>query len=71
MASQELTDQLIKHIDEALAMEQSVLALLESATRTLDDEEVKEVLRLHKIDTERHIDRLRERSNVLAVLLSP
>jgi ferritin-like metal-binding protein YciE len=35
--------------------------MLESATRTLDDDEVKEVLRLHKIDTERHIDRLRER----------
>jgi ferritin-like metal-binding protein YciE len=59
--TQDFESQLVKHIDEALAMEQSVLAMLESATRTLDDEEVKEVLRLHKNDTERHIDRLRER----------
>ena len=59
--SQEFEPQLVKHIDEALAMEQSVLSMLDSATRTLDDDEVKEVLRLHKIDTERHIDRLRER----------
>ncbi len=59
--SQDFEAQLVKHIDEALAMETTVLGMLESATRTLDDEEVKEVLRLHRIDTERHIDRLRER----------
>jgi ferritin-like metal-binding protein YciE len=59
--SQEFEGQLVKHIDEALAMEQSVLAMLDSASRTLEDDEVKEVLRLHRVDTERHMDRLRER----------
>jgi ferritin-like metal-binding protein YciE len=54
-------DQLVKHIDEALAMEQSVLRMLDSAIHGMDDVETKDTLRHHKIDTERHIDRLQER----------
>jgi ferritin-like metal-binding protein YciE len=54
-------DQLVKHIDEALAMEQSVLRMLDSVIYGMDDPEVRDALRQHKLDTERHIDRLQER----------
>ena len=43
MASQQLKDQLIKHIDEALAMEQSVLRMLDGMISTTEDEEIRSV----------------------------
>jgi ferritin-like metal-binding protein YciE len=52
---------LVAHIDEAIAMEGSVLRLLDSAILGIDDAEAKEALRHHKAETERHIDRLRAR----------
>jgi ferritin-like metal-binding protein YciE len=61
MASQDLNDQLVKHIDEALAMEQNVLRMLDGMIDTTDDAEIKQVLREHKTETERHADRLQER----------
>jgi ferritin-like metal-binding protein YciE len=61
MASQNLKDQLIKHIDEALAMEQNVVRMLDGMIETTDDAEIKQVLREHKTETERHADRLQER----------
>ncbi len=61
VTTQQLTDQLIKHIDEALAMELSVVRMLDSTIHGTDDPEVKDVLRQHKLETERHVDRLRER----------
>jgi ferritin-like metal-binding protein YciE len=61
MASQELKDQLVKHIDEALAMEQNVLRMLDGMIETTDDPEIKEVLREHKLETERHAERLEQR----------
>jgi ferritin-like metal-binding protein YciE len=61
MASQDLKDQLVKHIDEALAMEQNVLRMLDGMIDTTDDAEIKQVLREHKTETERHADRLQER----------
>jgi ferritin-like metal-binding protein YciE len=61
MASQELKDQLIKHIDEALAMEQNVLRMLDGMISTTDDEEIKSELRQHKIETEQHAERLEKR----------
>jgi ferritin-like metal-binding protein YciE len=54
-------EQLLKHLDEALAMEQSVLRMLDSVIYSMDDADVKDALREHKLDTERHIDRLQER----------
>lgn len=57
----ELTDQLTKHIDEAIAMEQNVLRMLDSMIQTTDDDEIKGELREHKLETERHSERLRER----------
>jgi ferritin-like metal-binding protein YciE len=57
----DLNDQLTKHIDEAIAMEQDVLRMLDSMIQTTDDDQIKQELREHKLETERHSDRLRER----------
>jgi ferritin-like metal-binding protein YciE len=61
MTHHELQDQLTKHIDEAIAMEQDVLRMLDAMIETTEDEEIKEELRQHKLQTERQSDRLRER----------
>ena len=61
MASQELKDQLIKHIDEALAMEQNVLRMLDGMISTTEDEEIRSELRHHKLETEEHASRLEKR----------
>jgi ferritin-like metal-binding protein YciE len=57
----DLKDQLTKHIDEAIAMEQDVLRMLDSMIATTDDDEIKGELREHKLETERQKERLRER----------
>jgi len=61
MASEQLKEQLVKHIDEALAMEQNVLRMLDGMIETTDDEEIKNELRQHKIETEQHAERLEKR----------
>jgi ferritin-like metal-binding protein YciE len=61
MASQQLKGQLVKHIDEALAMEKNVLRMLDGMIETTDDVEIKSELRQHKLETERHADRLEHR----------
>jgi len=57
----DLNDQLTKHIDEAIAMEQDVLRMLDSMIETTDDDEIKGELREHKLETERQSERLQER----------
>lgn len=59
--TQELQDQLVKHIDEALAMEQGVNRMLDSLIKTTDDPEIKDAFREHKLETERHVDRMQQR----------
>jgi ferritin-like metal-binding protein YciE len=61
MASQQLTDQLVKHIDEALAMEQNVLRMLDGMIETTEDEEIRNEFRHHKLETEQHAERLEKR----------
>src|SRR2546430_10426683 len=61
MASQQLTDQLVKHIDEALGMEQNVLRMLDAMISSTDDDEIKNELRQHKLETEQHAERLEKR----------
>jgi ferritin-like metal-binding protein YciE len=56
-----LEAQLVKHIDEALAMEKNVLRMLDSMIATTDDPEIKEELRRHKLETELQSDRLTAR----------
>ena len=58
---EELEQQLVKHIDEALAMEQNVLRMLDGMIATTDDAEIKEKLREHKLETEIHADRMEQR----------
>ena len=57
----ELRSQLIKHIDEALAMEQNVLRMLDSMINTTEDAEIRDQLREHKLETERQADRMQRR----------
>ncbi len=61
MASEELKGQLVKHIDEAIAMEQNVLRMLDSMIETTEDDAIKQKLREHKLETEQQSDRLEKR----------
>jgi ferritin-like metal-binding protein YciE len=58
---EELERQLVKHIDEALAMEQNVLRMLDGMIETTDDAEINEKLREHRTETEIHADRMEQR----------
>jgi ferritin-like metal-binding protein YciE len=56
-----LNDQLVKHIDEAIAMEESVKRMLDGMIQTTDDPGVIDLLEHHKVQTEQHSQRLRAR----------
>jgi ferritin-like metal-binding protein YciE len=56
-----ITDQLVKHIDEAIAMEESVKRLLDGLIQTTDDPQIIDLLEHHKLETEQHSQRLRRR----------
>jgi ferritin-like metal-binding protein YciE len=51
----------VKHIDEAYAMEQNVLRMLDSMIDTTDDPQMKADLEHHKQETEVQADRLKAR----------
>jgi ferritin-like metal-binding protein YciE len=57
----QLKDQLIKHIDEAHAMEQNVLRMLDGMISTTDDPEILDALEHHKLQTQQHADRMAQR----------
>jgi ferritin-like metal-binding protein YciE len=57
----QLQEQLIKHIDEAHAMEQNVLRMLDAMISTTDDPQILDALEHHKVQTQRHADRMAER----------
>jgi ferritin-like metal-binding protein YciE len=57
----QLKEQLIKHIDEAHAMEQNVLRMLDGMISTTDDPEILDALEHHKLQTQGHADRMAER----------
>lgn len=61
MATDQLTDQLVKHIDEAYAMEQNVLRMLDGMIRTTDDETIRRELEHHRAETEQQAERLEQR----------
>jgi ferritin-like metal-binding protein YciE len=56
-----ITEQLIKHIDEAHAMEQNVLRMLDGMISTTDDPEIVRELEHHKLQTEGHAERMKQR----------
>jgi ferritin-like metal-binding protein YciE len=57
----QLKEQLIKHIDEAHAMEQNVLRMLDGMISTTDDPEILDALEHHKVQTQSHADRMAQR----------
>jgi ferritin-like metal-binding protein YciE len=57
----DVKEQLVKHIDEAYAMEQNVLRMLDGMISTTDDPEIVRELEHHKIQTEGHAERMKER----------
>ena len=57
----DLRSQLVKHIDEAYAMEQNVLRMLDGMIETTDDPEIKRELQQHKLETQQHADRMEKR----------
>jgi ferritin-like metal-binding protein YciE len=57
----DLRSQLVKHIDEAYAMEQNVLRMLDGMIQTTDDPEIKRELQQHKLETQQHADRMEKR----------
>jgi ferritin-like metal-binding protein YciE len=61
MASDELNAQLVKHIDDAYAMEQNVLRMLDGMIKTTEDVEIRRELEHHKSETEQHAERMRRR----------
>ena len=56
-----LNEQLVKHIDEAYAMEQNVLRMLDSMIGSTEDPEIKGQLEHHKHETEQQAERLKGR----------
>jgi len=58
---EQLNDQLIKHIDEAHAMEQNVLRMLDGMIAATDDPEILDALEHHQMQTQGHADRMASR----------
>jgi ferritin-like metal-binding protein YciE len=58
LASAGLKERLVTHIDEAYALERNVLRLLDRMIETTEDRELKQELRQHRLETERHADRM-------------
>ena len=57
----QLTEQLIRHIDEAYAMELNVARMLDGMISTTDDPEILDALEHHKMQTQGHADRMKAR----------
>ncbi len=56
-----VNEQLIKHIDEAHAMEQNVVRMLDGMISTTDDPEIVRELEHHRMETEGHAERMKAR----------
>jgi ferritin-like metal-binding protein YciE len=56
-----VNEELIKHIDEAHAMEQNVLRMLDGMISTTDDPDILRELEHHKVETEGHAERMKDR----------
>ena len=56
-----INEQLIKHLDEAHAMEQNVLRMLDGMISTTDDPDIVRELEHHKMETEGHALRMKQR----------
>jgi ferritin-like metal-binding protein YciE len=61
VADDKLREKLVEYVEDAHAMEQSVLRSLDSMISTTNDPEIVEMLRHHKEESERHERLLKER----------
>jgi ferritin-like metal-binding protein YciE len=61
VAMTDLQTQLVKHIDEAHALEQTVVRMLDGLISSSDDPEVTERLEHHKLETQQHESTMRRR----------
>jgi ferritin-like metal-binding protein YciE len=61
VSATQIEQQLVKHIDEAYAMEQNVLRMLDGMIDTTDEPEIKRELEQHRRETEQHAERLKQR----------
>jgi ferritin-like metal-binding protein YciE len=57
----EIQGQLLKHIDEAIAMEENVKRMLDAGIALFDDPQIVDLLEHHRVQTEEHSLRLRRR----------
>jgi ferritin-like metal-binding protein YciE len=65
MADDKLKDKLADYVEDAHAMEQNDLKMIDSMISTTDDPQMKEMLEDHKRETEEHERRLRARLDAL------
>jgi len=65
MADDKLKEKLADYVEDAHAMEQNDLKMIDSMISTTDDPQMKEMLENHKRETEEHERRLRARLDVL------
>jgi len=65
MADEKLKEKLADYVEDAHAMEQNDLKMIDSMISTTDDPQMKEMLENHKRETEEHERRLRARLDVL------
>jgi len=65
MADDKLQQKLIDYIEDAHALEQNVLRMLDSMISTTDDPEITQMLKHHKEETQHQEQRLRERLDAL------
>ena len=65
MADDKLQQKLVDYVQDAHAMEQNVSTMLDSMISTTDDPEIKQMLKHHKQQTEKHERRLRERLDAM------
>src|SRR5919107_4683256 len=65
MADDKLQQKLADYVEDAHAMEQNDLQMLDSIISTTDDPEVREMVQSHKRETEEHERRLRERLDAM------
>jgi ferritin-like metal-binding protein YciE len=65
MAEDKLQQKLADYVEDAHAMEQNDLKMIDSMISTTDDPQVKEMLENHRRETEEHERRMRERLDAL------
>jgi ferritin-like metal-binding protein YciE len=65
MADDKLKEKLADYVEDAHAMEQNDLKMIDSMISTTDDPQMKEMLENHKRETEEHERRLRARLDAL------